>query len=78
MAPINSSRYRTLFNSVIIPEKMNVDLIPNNDDLVVTFDGEDVFFHDVDSICSKIGERKIKVLRFNDYGFAKRINEKLL
>lgn len=78
MAPINSSRYRTLFNSVIIPEKMNVDLIPNNDDLVVTFDGEDVFFHDVDSICSKIGERKIKVLRFNDYGFAKRISEKLL
>ena len=78
MAPINSSRYRTLFNSVIIPEKVNVDLIPDNNDLVVTFDGEDVFFHGVDSICSKIGERKIKVLRFNDYGFANKINEKLL
>ena len=78
MAPINSNRYRPLTKSVIIPENINVDLIPDNDDLVVTFDGEDILFNDVDSISSKIGKQKIKLLRFDRYGFAKKINEKLL
>ena len=78
MAPINSNRYRPLTKSVIIPEEVNVDLIPDNDDLVVTFDGEDTLFSNVDSINSKIGKQKIKVLRFDRYGFAKKINEKLL
>ena len=78
MAPINSNRYRPLTKSVILPENVNVDLIPDNDDLIVTFDGEDILFNNVDSISSKIGERKIKILRFDRYGFAKKINEKLL
>ena len=78
MAPISSNRYRPLTKSVIIPEEVSVDLIPDNDDLVVTFDGEDILFNDVDSISSKIGKQKIKVLRFDRYGFAKKINEKLL
>ena len=78
MAPINSNRYRPLTKSVILPENVNLDLIPDNDDLIVTFDGEDILFNNVDSISSKIGERKIKILRFDRYGFAKKINEKLL
>ena len=78
MAPISSNRYRPLTKSVIIPDEVSVDLIPDNDDLVVTFDGEDILFNDVDSISSKIGKQKIKVLRFDRYGFAKKINEKLL
>lgn len=78
MAPINSNRYRPLTKSVIIPEEVNVDIIPDNENLVITFDGEDTLFSNADSINSKIGKQKIKVLRFDRYGFAKKINEKLL
>lgn len=78
MAPINSNRYRPLTKSVIISEEVNVDIILDNENLVITFDGEDTLFSNADSINSKIGKQKIKVLRFDRYGFANKINEKLL
>lgn len=80
IAPINSKVYRSLLNSVIIPDKRVISIVPEIDkrDLLVTIDGENNFYNDVDSIETKIDSKKIKCLRLSHYNFPQKINEKLL
>ena len=78
MAPINSKVYRSLTNSLIIPEKKAVQIKPQNPNVIVTADGENNIFDDASNINSIIGDKKIKVLRFKHYSFPKKINEKFL
>lgn len=80
MGPINSKVYKSLINSVIIPDKKVISLIPedNHKNLIVTIDGENNFYDNVDSIETKIEDKKIKCLRLSHYNFPQKINEKLL
>ena len=80
IAPINSKVYRTLLNSVIIPSNMEVTVIPENNkkDLLVTIDGENNFYNNVNLIKTSIQNRTIKCLRLKHYNFPEKINEKLL
>ena len=80
MGPINSKVYKSLVNSVIIPDKREISLIPEKDhrSLILTVDGENNFYDDVDSIKTKIDDKKIKCLRLSHYNFPEKINEKLL
>ena len=80
MGPINSKVYKSLVNSVIIPDKREISLIPeeNHRSLILTVDGENNFYDDVDSIKTKIDDKKIKCLRLSHYNFPEKINEKLL
>lgn len=78
IAPINSKVYKSLINSVIIPDKMEISMESINKDLIVTVDGVNMFYDNVDSIRTKIGDKKIKCLRLNKYNFPQKINEKIL
>ena len=80
MGPINSKVYRSLINSVIIPDKMEIQIVPEEGhrDLIVTIDGENKFYDNVDNITTKIDDKKIKCLRLSHYNFPQKINEKLL
>ena len=80
MGPINSKVYKSLINSVIIPDKKEITLIPeeNHRNLIVTVDGENNFYNNVDNIKTKIDDKKIKCLRLSHYNFPEKINEKLL
>ena len=78
IAPINSKIYRTMQNSIIIPEKTIIKLKPKNKKIIVSIDGDNKVVEDVDSICSSIEDKKIKMLRFSHYNFPQKINEKLL
>ena len=80
MGPINSKVYRSLINSVIIPDKMEIKIKPEEDhkDLLVTIDGENKFYDNVNDITTKIDDKKIKCLRLSHYNFPQKINEKLL
>lgn len=80
MGPLNSKTYRSLVNSIIIPDKMEVEIIPECGDkaLIVTIDGENKFYDKVSSITTKIDGKKIKCLRLSHYNFPQKINEKLL
>lgn len=80
IAPINSKVYRSLINSVIIPDKKEIEVIPSKDrnDLIITIDGENNFYNNVDSIETKIDGKKLKFLRLSHYNFSQKINEKLL
>lgn len=80
MAPINSKVYKSLVNSVIVPNKLLISLIPENtiNNLIVTIDGENNFYDNITNIETKIDDKKIKCLRLSHYNFPEKINEKLL
>lgn len=78
MAPINSNRSRSMTNSIIIPDKKIIKIISEKKDVLVSIDGINEKFNDVNYIESTIDKKKIKCLRFSHYSFPKKINEKLL
>lgn len=78
LGPINSKSYRTLPNSIIIPDYEKIIVDSENKNLMVTVDGENNIYQDVEKITTEIADKKIKVLRFSHYNFPQKINEKLL
>lgn len=80
IAPLNSKVYRSLLNSVIIPDKKEIEIIPSNkiDDYIVTVDGENNVYDNVEKITTIIDNKKIKCLRLSHYNFSEKIKEKLL
>ncbi len=80
IAPLNSKVYRSLLNSVIIPDKNLITIIPNKEknDLIITIDGENHTYQSVQKIETKIEDKKIKFVRLSHYNFPQKINEKLL
>ena len=79
IAPLNSKAYRSLTNSVIIPDNIPITLIPkrNNGNLIVTVDGDNNFYENVLSIETVI-DKTVKVIRMKDYNFIHKINDKFL
>ena len=80
IGPVNSKAYKTLQNSVIIPKHKNIIIEPtsNRKSLIVTIDGNNYTYQNVDKISTTIKDKKIKCLRFSHYNFPQKINEKLL
>ncbi len=79
VAPLNSKVYRSLTNSVIVPDNMPITLVPkrNGGNVIITVDGDNNFYEGVLSIETVIN-RTIKVLRCKDYNFVQKINDKFL
>ncbi len=79
IAPFNSSSYRNLQNSIVMPEYVPIDLEPDNKkDLIITVDGENYELKEVTKITSKVGDKKIKRLRYHNVPFGTVIREKFL
>lgn len=79
IAPLNNKSYRTLLNSVVLPENKKITLIPSrNNDLLVTIDGENNYYDDASFVETVVDKKRIKCLRRKDYDFSKKINEKFL
>lgn len=78
IAPLNSRAYRNLLNSVILPEKKHIELIPIKKDILVTFDGENVKYENVSRVECFVKNKKLKFLRMKEYDFISIVNEKFL
>ncbi len=79
LAPLNSKVYRTLRNSVIIPENKEIMIRPTTKtEFIVTVDGENRAYKKVEWIRTKVGEKKISCLRMNEYNYSNIIYEKFL
>lgn len=80
IAPLNSKSYRSLINSVIVPSDKVIRLVPNKDkrNIIVTIDGDNNYYKDVKYVETVIHDKIIKVIRMDDYNFAKKINDKFL
>ena len=80
IAPLNSKAYRNLLTSVVIPENKLITFIPDEEkrNLIVTIDGENNIYNDIEKIETCVAKKKIKCLRMKDYNFINVVNEKFL
>lgn len=80
IAPLNNKSYRNLLNSVILPDNKEIMIKPFNrtKDLLITIDGDNNFYKNVEYVTSTISDRKIQILRMKEYNFIKKINDKFL
>lgn len=80
IAPLNNKSYRSLINSIVIPENKLIKISPRDDkcNLLVTVDGENIVFDNVKHIYTVVNKKRVKLLRRLDYDFAKKVNEKFL
>lgn len=80
IAPFNSKAYRTLLNSVVIPQDSVIDIVPHEDkrNLIVSVDGENIFYEGVIRIETFVKNRRIKCFREKDYNFIDKVNEKFV
>ena len=79
IAPLNNKSYGTLTNSLIIPvDKMiNLKTKTNQRGVLLTVDGNNLFYNDVSSIRIKVN-KKVKIIRKSNYNFIEKINDKFL
>jgi NAD+ kinase len=78
IAPLNNKSYRNLLNSVIVPENTEIKIIPIKKNLLVSIDGENKVFDNVDLIKTYVKNKRIKFLRLQNYNFYEKLNEKFL
>jgi NAD+ kinase len=80
IAPLNNSAYRNLLNPVIIPDKDQIKVIPdyNSTNLLISIDGENKVFKKVKYLETKVDSKRIKMLRFGNYNYWQKINDKFL
>jgi NAD+ kinase len=80
IAPLFNKAYRSIINSVIVPEERVIKLIPGtrNKELLLTVDGENSKYRGVVDIVTRVGDKKIYCLRMNDYDYTNIIHDKFL
>lgn len=79
IAPLSSKAYRTLNNSVLVPETHRIKIVPTmRNDFVVCIDGDNKIYKGVIEIETRVGEKKIFCLRMNEYSYSNIIYEKFL
>ena len=79
IAPLNNKSYGTLTNSLIIPtdKTINLKTKTNQRGILVTVDGNNIFYNDVIAIRIKVNS-KVKIIRKSNYNFIEKINDKFL
>lgn len=78
IAPLNSTSYRNLLNSVIIPDNTEINIVPLKKDLLISIDGENIIYNNVENIKTAVKDKRLKFLRLENYNFYEKINEKFL
>lgn len=80
VAPLNTKSYRDVINSIIIPENRLITIKPtdNTTDLIISVDGENLFYNEVSKITTIVRNKKIKCIRMSNFSYARKINEKFL
>ena len=64
IAPLNNKSYRSLLNSVILPENKVISLLPQrNRDLLITIDGENKYYENVIKVETVVDKKRINCLR---------------
>ena len=79
LAPINNKIYKTLSNSIVIPNNKVISLVPNdNMQFVIIIDGKEQKIDNVNNINISLSKNKIKFLRMKNYNYIKLINDKIV
>ena len=80
IAPLNNKIYKSFHNSIIVPENKIIELRPQErtKDVLISIDGENKIFCDIDKIVTTVSQDKIKCIRMSKYDYTKVIRTKFL
>ena len=78
IAAINTKAYRSLLNSVIVPEKLHIEIYPLKKTILAVFDGENKKYNNVKKIECYVKNKKLKFIRMKEYNFINIVNDKIL
>lgn len=81
IAPLVNRVYKSLRNSLLLPEKNVITIEPNyqrDNDLLVVVDGVDDVYEDVIHLTTKVGRKKILGLVFDNHSYITKIHEKMI
>lgn len=80
LAPINNYIYRTLSNSVIIPDTRDIKIVPvkRTKTVSIFIDGMKYDYESVDKLDISLSKDRIKVIRLDEYDYTKIIYNKFL
>lgn len=79
IAPQNNKVTRSLTNSIVIPSNFKVSIKPYRDDsILVMVDGNNYIYNNVVEITTSIRDKKIRLIRKDNYNFIKKINDKFI
>lgn len=78
IAPINNEAYKSLNNSIVIPEDKLITIIPERKDFNIAIDGEKYVYDNVYKIETSVSKKRIKCLRMKDYNYTNIVYDKFL
>ena len=79
IAPLNSKTYRTLTNSLVLPQNKMIEIVPtSNRNLIISVDGENKYYENVERIDTILSDKTIMCYQNVDYNFVKKVNDKFL
>lgn len=80
IAPLNSKAYRSLLNSVVVPEKASIRIVPMNNkvNLLISVDGENKRLNNVKQINTLVDDKRLQFLHLENYSFWEKVNDKFL
>lgn len=80
IAPFNPKSFKNLLNPIVIPQNSIISIVPEVEkrNLIVTVDGENIFYEDVTLIETFVKDRRVNCLREKDYNFIDKVNDKFV
>lgn len=78
IGPINSSKYKTLKNSIIVPSCYDINLLFDKPNIFVISDGNKKKYNSVNKITTRVRNEKIKILRLSNYNYEIKLNVKMI
>lgn len=82
IAPMNSTTYRSFTSSLILPPDLSLTIIPDmmhdSDELAIIHDGYLSKYKNADKIEIAFSDRPVRLLRFENYKFWRRVKDKFL
>lgn len=82
IAPMNTTAYRSFTSSIMLPSDMTIGVIPDFSAglrvIQIVYDGFSAKYDDVASMDVSMGEKKINLIRFEEYNFWRKVKDKFL
>ncbi|MDD6311193.1 MAG: NAD(+)/NADH kinase [Firmicutes bacterium] len=80
IAPINTTAYRSLTSSIMLPSDLPLGIHPERakNEICINYDGITAVYKDVTDIRVEIPDRTVKLIRFKDYDFWDKVKDKFL
>ncbi len=80
LAPMNTTAFRSLTSSIILPSDLTLGIVPEESDKIIyiTNDGIENEYDNLKEIKVSISDKSVNLIRFSDYDFWSKVKDKFL